>query len=97
MSTTRGYHRSSTPGNKTNRDDDGIPYNPDHLKDECFQCHNKDDQGKKVKGHRAVAPLCPRVRSGEYPMAAHWKKIMDGQTKGDKKTEKGRKGGGRGS
>ena len=80
--------------------EDGLPYNPEHLKDECYQCKNKDEQGRKVKGHRQGAPVCPLVRSGKYPMAGHWKKIMEGQTHGDKKSSGGKgsgKGGKRGS
>ena len=102
MSTTRGYHphshstqRSSGDGSK--QDDDGIPYDPAHLNDQCYQCKNQDSTGRKVKCHRQGAPICPMVRNGKYPFSPYWKKIIDGQTQGDKKgkgtgTGKGTKG-----
>ena len=34
-------------------------------------------------------PLCPMVRSGKYPMSPYWKKIMDTQSKGDRKGKGG--------
>ena len=72
MSKSRGHHphtsgKRTTSSTKT--DDEGIPFDPQHLKDECYNCKNWDKAAKKkVQGHRQGVPICPLVRDGTYPM-----------------------------